>query len=191
MGNNNKCVDFFATELSYIYNPDIRETATEILRAAPDYFLVIPSSTTGKYHPEDEITVGGKALHTKRVVFLVRELGKMDNLQPKPHDLLVAAALVHDLFFKDVPERKHSTSIHPELLRKYTEKDLGHLPYYTEILDIAEKHSGRWGTTAAQRPKQKLKADKMLHVADYIASRRPIHVHVSSAGGKRKANVKK
>ena len=128
------CAEFFNTELSYIYDNNTKETTNAILGMAPEYFLRIPSSTTGKYHPQDEICPGGKALHVKRVVYIVRELCVMDKVHPHNHDIIVAAAIVHDLFFKDLPEKEHSVTEHPQLLRRFTERQLGSLPYYHETV---------------------------------------------------------
>jgi len=40
------------------------------IEIVPDYFWTNPSSTTGKYHPEDEFGEGGLALHTYKCLAL-------------------------------------------------------------------------------------------------------------------------
>ena len=178
---NEGVVKYFANELQLINDKQVREPAEALLGLAPEYFLKIPSSTTGKYHPIDENCEGGKAIHVKRVVWLVHELCAMDASSSLEHDLAIAAALVHDLFFKDIPEQKHSVDYHPGLIRKYTAEASSALPHYADIVAIAERHSGRWEKNPELRPQQKLMLDKMLHIADYVASRRPVHISISNA----------
>lgn len=164
----------FAAELDQIRDADIRATTEAILALAPAHYATVPSSSTGRYHPRDEIAEGGQVLHTRRVVRLARELGRKDSLPLHDIDLLTAAAIVHDLakFGWGEKPTRHSQKGHEYALRYNTQDDLSEHPHYDAITCVAMLHSGQWGPRPFVGTSEALIAlGAILHTADYLASR--------------------
>ena len=50
---------FFEKEYTYIQNEKYREDLKILVNLLPDYFFLVPASSTGKYHPEFSLGSGG------------------------------------------------------------------------------------------------------------------------------------
>lgn len=176
----------FHKELDLIKHEDIRNFATEMLRLAPGYFYSIPSSSSGKYHPVYENSKGGLVLHVKTVVYFMNEFfqNPLFQFSDREQSLLIVAALLHD--FKKNGEKAHSeyTSFeHPRIAANYilSFKDCGIIPE-REIEYIAKavaSHMGPWNTNGKTSkfeplPIPQTKAEKFLHMCDYLSSRKDI-----------------
>lgn len=83
-------------EISIIQNPDIRGFVRAILYAV-DHFWSAPASASVEDHPLDEAAEGGLVLHTKRVIRTVLLLAESQLRSSEEIDLLLAAALLHDV----------------------------------------------------------------------------------------------
>ena len=59
----------FSNELNEISDEKLRNFAEDLIINADDYFFTIAASTTGKYHPQFDLGVGGLVRHTRCVVF--------------------------------------------------------------------------------------------------------------------------
>ena len=66
--------DFLDFELMHIVNPDIRTDVIKALDKAPDYFIHVPASSSGKYHPIFSLGEGGLLRHTKAVARIAIKL---------------------------------------------------------------------------------------------------------------------
>lgn len=164
----------FETELNLIANNEIRTLVVEVLQLAPAYFWEVPSSTSGKHHPPDENTPGGRVLHTKRAVYIAYQLATMENLSELETDLLLAAMVIHDIYCQgpdDIPSPKMDRE-HPVLVRGKT-AHLAGAPYYDDVISIVEAHMGCWGPVI---PESKLQ--HLASTADYISSRREVRIDV-------------
>jgi len=65
----------FAKQLELIYDDTVREFTRLCICAAPDYFFTdCPASSTGKFHPIDELGADGTILHTKKVFTVAYQL---------------------------------------------------------------------------------------------------------------------
>lgn len=114
---------------------------------APEYFWEVPTSSTGKYHPEDERGEHGNWLHTKRVFYQYdlhsESLLRGGVITETQRNRGRAAALLHDLFKYGYPEREgeHTVNYHDILnasfVRQHTELD-------DEVARIIETHNGPW-----------------------------------------------
>ena len=65
-------------EISFIHDARIRNSALVLQDLLPEYFWVMPASTTGKYHPEVELGEGGLLRHSKAVTRIGYELLKIE-----------------------------------------------------------------------------------------------------------------
>ena len=67
-------------EFMWIKNKNIRKFAIDMVSILPDYFFVVPASSTGKYHPEYSLGEGGLVRHTKSAVLIAKTLLDLDRL---------------------------------------------------------------------------------------------------------------
>lgn len=143
----------------------------------PEYYN-LPSSRTGKWHPPDEFKFGGLGLHTKRVVTVLDYLIEMDgNVSHKDACLLRTAALIHDLN-KAIDPRDESCGI--KAINRIIEEEMEERPEWADkLIEIVAIHGGRFydpitigDVTYVYNSQNKL--HRLMHTADYIASRNDI-----------------
>ena len=92
--------EVFNTELSFIKDENIINSCATILDLLPDYFYVIPASSTGKYHPEFSLGDGGLVRHVKVATRLMKELidnpSYTNNYTEHEKDLMLMSIIIHD-----------------------------------------------------------------------------------------------
>lgn len=183
-----KIEKIFNRELEYFTNENVRNFTTEILRMSPGYFFSAPSSSSGKYHPAYENTKGGLVLHTKAVVYMVTQLCELDmfKFSEKEKNLLIAAALLHDSRKNgENPHCEYTVFNHPilaaEFIRKYSDCGIISKEDIDYIADAIASHMGQWNTHGKSSkyeplPLPETKAQRFLHLCDYMASRKDINL---------------
>ena len=65
---------YFEKEISYIKDDNKKEDIKKLINKLPDYFFLIPASSTGKYHPKFASTKNGLVKHTKVAVRIAKDL---------------------------------------------------------------------------------------------------------------------
>jgi hypothetical protein len=176
-------IKYFINEIAYILNPIIRGLAIKAVSSLPDYFFVVPASSTGKYHPAYSLGTGGLANHTRAAVRIAMDLARMDEYKftPDEIDLAVAALLVHDGWKSGVIQETFSRADHPKVAATELQDnaDLNTLlpPAQFEIfLRLVARHMGQWnkdyktGQEIMNKPETPL--EKFVHLCDYLASRK-------------------
>ena len=172
--------------LNTIINSDIKEFATVLLENMPEYIWRVPASSTGKYHPSYSLGEGGLMRHQMAVVRFLNFFFELEQynskLTTRQMDLMRVAGLLHDGrksgSQEDYEASKYTKFNHPllmaEEIRKYDGKYLSH-EEIEFIADAISKHMGAWNTDKTSSvilPKPDDKFSRMLHVADYLASRK-------------------
>jgi len=103
-------------ELNLIDNVQIKNFVIGCLDIAPDYFWKIPSSSTGKYHPKDEIKEGGLILHVKRSVKIATDLCRCFEVVGDDRDCVISAMIMHDVCKNGYPvDAGHTVDGHGSL----------------------------------------------------------------------------
>jgi len=165
----------FEKELAQITNKEFRDRVLDIIELCPNYVLVVPSSSTGKYHPRDEVGCEeGMIRHIQRCVVVTTELVRMHKYGSTSiqRDVLIAGSILHDIFKQGEPtdkilsngivghKGKHTNPIHPRLIyktiHKYIEKNMFkdlEKPLTTRmgdnleaLADVCLFHEGQWTT---------------------------------------------
>ena len=172
--------------LDTFVNDDIKEFTMVLLDNIPEYIWHVGASSTGKYHPAYSLGEGGLMRHQIAVVRFINFFFDLEQynskLTSREMDLMRLSGLVHDGMKsgaqEDYEKSKYTKFDHPiqmaNLIRSYDGKYLNH----DEIEMVAEtisKHMGAWNTdkkSNAVLPKPNDKFSRMLHVADYLASRK-------------------
>jgi hypothetical protein len=161
--------------LDLIKDEEIYAIALRFWQEAPDYFFVIPASSTGKYHWAKDL--GGLFDHVLMGMYCAKELAVTFGLTERERDLAIAALAGHDCFKYGIDYDTRYFDMHPFLPRSYYGKTFAKL-FEGETLDTIftaiERHMGNisegaW--TSAGRVKPETPLEQVVHLADYMASR--------------------
>lgn len=182
----------FKEVIQSIENDDIREFAETIKECIPNYFYEVPASSSMKYHPSYACTVPlGLYKHTLAVVKFINYFFEIESLAEKwtsrERDLMRVAGMMHDVYKSgtqaDYDKNPYTKHEHPIIasnaIMKY--KGCGIIPD-SEIETIAETieaHMGAFNISSRSDiilPKPKNKYQKLVHWADYLASRKDIEI---------------
>ena len=167
-------------------NDDIKEFAIVLLDNLPDYIWRVGASSTGKYHPAYSLGDGGLMRHQMAVVRFLNFFFELEQynskLTTREMDLMRLSGLIHDGMKsgsqEDYEKSKYTKFDHPIQMAEVVRSHDGQYLTHEEIEIIAEaisKHMGAWNTdkkSATVLPKPNDKFSRMLHVADYLASRK-------------------
>lgn len=189
MNHKQNAEKYFAEELAYIQNKEIKEFVLDVFdKLTPDYFWTTPASTSGKWHPQISSGIGGLIRHTKLAVWWGYNL--LESMQMEQyHDEMVAALLLHDLIKRgkglDAGGRPlergvigtHGVTLAEKIRDGLIDGTL-HLDFkYRVILIGIAIHMGIWTTkvyATADEPENKSwdKFINLIYLADYCASRK-------------------
>ena len=172
--------------------------AQELIEEIPSYFWSVGASSTGKHHPEFSNGDGGLARHS---LMTYRWLKNMIETNPSDIDdfapSMIVASLFHDCCKRGMPDdtnHEHTKFEHPffsakfvlDNAEKFAKNNKDFMDKTVEDEDIFKKdiavavsaietHMGRWNTSKdsqVELPKPKTAIQYMVHLADYIASRK-------------------
>lgn len=186
--------ELFKNELKTITSDDIRDFAKVVLDDAPDYFFKVAASSTGKYHPAYALGDGGLMRHTKAVLRIYNYIVGLEQYPfgERVIDLGRVACLAHDIqksgteeyYNEKLKDGKKVFTVfnHPLLAAEYIRNYKGMYLEDDDLEDIArliETHMGQWNTDKRENiilPKPKSEVEKIVHLADYLASRKDIDI---------------
>lgn len=177
-------IEVFKDELSLIQSDDIRKFAATAVSFLPDYFFQTAASSTGKYHPKYALEAGGLVRHTRAAVAIadcLLSLEMYNRYTQCEKDMIIAALILHDGMKHGETKSDFTLSEHPNVIATWIleHKELGTmLP--TEQIEIItgaiKSHMGQWNTDYKTKkeilPKPTTATQKMVHVCDYLASRK-------------------
>lgn len=174
----------FKTQLRYIKNDDIRESAEVMVDLLPDYFFHEAASSTGKYHPAYTLGDGGLVRHVKTAVEMANSLFGIYKFDDETKDLIIFALIIHDGLKKGIVEERYTRFDHPILIGNYLKDNADKLKLSEEQLERIVKmdasHMGKWNTNEYNPgvilPIPKTVEEKFVHMCDYLASRKFIDV---------------
>lgn len=172
-----------------IENVDMRAFAEELVKTIPEYWYSVPASSTLKYHPSYACVHAGLARHTVAVVRFLNHtfnIECMNTWTSRERDILRIAAMMHDSRKSGSQEEfetnKYTKFNHPLLAAAVVRGFSGRYLSEDEIECIAttiESHMGAWNkdkNSDLTLPLPKDRFQKMLHWADYLASRKDIEM---------------
>lgn len=181
--------EIFAEELGFIKNESIKSFAEIALEHLPDYFFSIAASTTGKYHPQYALGEGGLTRHTKAAVRFANHMFEIEQMQneytQEEMDCAIVALLLHDGFKQGLNGSSgYTTHEHPQLCADWVRESeqLNNVIIPAQRNMIAEaiaSHMGEWNKNKHSQvvlDKPESKIQKIVHLCDYLASRKDIEV---------------
>lgn len=173
-------------EIDLISSEEIKSFVRSVLLKV-SAFWDIPSSFSGKHHPPDEHNAGGCVLHTKRVVRIVRILADSYSLTESERNVVIAAALLHDItkgIASDSDGSFQYDPMHPYTVNKFVMNCIQYDKSYSNdnhsstlfieeedlqtILRLIRCHLGPWSPVPETIPITYM--DYILHIADNVAS---------------------
>jgi 23S rRNA maturation-related 3'-5' exoribonuclease YhaM len=158
----------FKQQLSLISDASKRSKVEELLRQTSVRNIKEPASSTGKYHPEWAHGDYGLSRHVKAVVAFVSDI--CEAFPDLNRDSMIIAALMHDIV-KYVGEGKYTVKDHAAQAGDMLEK-VG----LTDEARMVRSHMGRWDAERGKAPAPTKFDERMLHLADYFASRQYITI---------------
>lgn len=150
----------FKEQLSLIQDPDKKRVVENVLRTVSMENVEGAASSSGKYHPQFAQGKKGLSRHTKAVISFAADI--CEAFPELNKDTMIIAALMHDMC-KYKEGAKHTNKEHAQTISNLLKK---------EGLDDESRmtltHMGRWDKDVGAPSKFD---EKMLHLADYLASR--------------------
>jgi len=172
----------FAEELNKIFDKKIREFAKLCVIQSPDYFyLDCPSSSSGKYHPLDELGADGVLIHTKKVFTMAYELVRGLACEGS-RDIVLAAAIIHDLRKQGIEKSGHSSSQHPAFAADLVDEvqqatELLTSDQHTTLRNCVGYHYGPWSKDPWNKPMSEYTPEELtLYISDYTVSKRFVQI---------------
>lgn len=183
--------------LDQIKNANIRNLTTAALAAVESenpYFFTAAASTSGRYHPEDECSVGGLITHTLRAVDWGQHLCRAWALDQDQQDAVAAALILHDTGkrpagdpepYDQHPDRAADrflaavfpTIDGPTYARQVAHYNKGEILMITAIESAVRMHMGPWTREDLRKPVACYsEVERAVYTADYCASRRELPV---------------
>lgn len=167
----------FKSEIARIQNEELRNAVTEYMTTAvPAYFFEIGASSSGKYHPKFSQGKGGLVRHTKAVVMVLDELMKLSSNAYMPEaykDYAYAAAIMHDTCKYGMGSEMDKNQYADHAANAATNWETfcaeAGLTFSPFIGMAIRSHMGQWTTNREEKPFTNI--DRVVHMADYIASR--------------------
>ena len=179
--------EVFNTEYKYIKNKKYVDNLKIMVDLLPDYFFLIPASSTGKYHPTYATGDGGLVRHTKAAVRIAHELlinesiGNAFNDDEK--DMIIFSLILHDGLKSGIVKEKYTRFDHPLLMAKFIKDNKDKLTLNEDeikfISNVISSHMGQWNVDYNGNevlPKPKNKYQKFVHMCDYLASKKFLQV---------------
>jgi len=173
----------FENELFLIKNPEIKQFAQKILTIVPDYFYVIPASSTGKYHPQYCLGEGGLYRHVQAAIKIACHMMRIEQCEfaDDEKDIIIVSLMFHDCWKSGESNSGHTVHEHPliaahKIMQEINDDDL---KYAIPVCENISSHMGSWTTSDKSNfilPKPKTEMQKFVHLCDYLASRKDIEV---------------
>lgn len=188
---------YFDEILNSLENDDMWKFAEALIPTIPKYILKVGSSSTNKYHPAYALGDGGLVRHTCAVVRILNHIFQiecMNHWTSRERDILRIAGMMHDSrksgSQEDYEKNRYTKHEHPLLAAEVVRSFMGcTIIPDSEIELIAqtiEAHMGKWNTSDYSKvvlPKPETEMQKLLHMADYLASRKDIEIKFDNVKG--------
>lgn len=170
----------------------MKKLAKLIFDNLPDYWYDVPASSSGKYHNFDCIGQHGLFIHSWRTKEFMKHMLTIEQYKnkfsPEERDALQISAFVHDGEKQGDGGNKHTVFHHPILMAETILSYKGKIDGIDDsIVDLMSKaiasHMGQWNVNSRNKkdvelPKPKSLAEELLHLCDYLASRKGIIIEL-------------
>lgn len=178
----NKDYEELRSMTKFIVNEKIRKFVEDFFdNKVPDYFKHIAASSTGKYHPAYTLGDGGLCRHVIAAARILLHITSLEYLRIDSimRDKMLAAILLHDTFKLGIDGSHYTTRDHPQVAAHEIEKVAAEVNKIDSdrpsISRMVSTHMGQW--TPKSKPGNRY--EFLVHLADYLASRKDILIDFS------------
>jgi len=183
-----KKIEHFKKELEYIKDPKIKEFAEKAIESLPNYFFEIPSSSSGRYHPQYALNKSGLIRHTRACVMFAIECFRLEwynMFTEDDKDLIITSLLLHDGFKNGTNGSIYTVKKHPviasqNIKQNNTLNGIISEEYRNTICDNILIHMGGWRFSKGGKeimPMPKTRMQRLVHFIDYVCSRKMFEVN--------------
>lgn len=186
--------------ITTLSSTQLRQLTNIVYDEVSNDILIQPSSMSGNYHPEDECGENGLAKHLVRCCIVGDYLANSESLPIDERDIVIAGCLMHDVPNRVVlsngklqTDKNHAFFNAINALNKYRANISDGLVVQQNIMKVVAAifyHEGKWTIKQPDRfLEDKVEiykhtvTTKLVHFADYIASRRNIIVRIDGDVG--------
>lgn len=170
-------------ELDLIVDQKIRDFTKHVLEKAPEYFWTVPSSSSGKYHPDQSNGNGGLVRHTKAVVYFAVKICDVYSAIGIEKDCIISACILHDILKYGEVKKSYTTKNHDyegAMFVKRIGEDFGlDQDSLFVIIDSIAWHMGRWTDMTGRIQKRSFPGEYtkpmlITHLADVISAQKNV-----------------
>lgn len=164
----------YETMVNGLTDPYVKNFVASAVTHAQLAFFRAPSSSSGRYHPADEINVGGLLVHSVRDMVVGGWLADYFHLSAQQKDVIQGALLIHDIQKGGIPWGTYDPSHGPDGANWLQQFESGNGQEAVEIELLVRDHMGQWNDPAPTPP-QTLD-EQIVCYADYLASLDDVYV---------------
>ncbi len=162
-------------------NDDIKHFTLDVLLKIPDYWWVVPASSSGLYHPSFSCETNGLVKHTKATIQIALTLFEVNvfDFTQRDRGIILASLILHDTF-KSGLEYGQTKFDHPKMITDFIEENskiMEKIPKedFDKLKSAINCHMGKWNTkknSKLELPLPKTKMDYFVHICDLLSSRK-------------------
>lgn len=174
----------YGVSFSIIKNEHLRNAVLRyFVDTVPHYFWHVQASSTGKYHPEYALGEEGLLRHTCAAVRIAAAIINLDQYNGIFDDIdkdnIIVALMLHDTFKHGEESlwgkyNPYSVHEHPLIAADKVRERLDD-EHKCVIANCIASHMGEWTESNRSHyvlPKPKTLEEQMVHLCDYLASRK-------------------
>lgn len=174
----------YGVSFSIIKNEHLRNAVLRyFVDTVPKYFWRVQASSTGKYHPQYALGEEGLLRHTCAAVRIAAAIINLDQysgiFDDVDKDNIIVALMLHDTFKHGAESlwgkySPYSIHEHPLIAAEKVQTYLDDEHKFV-IANCIASHMGEWTTSNRSSyvlPKPKTLEEQMVHLCDYLASRK-------------------
>lgn len=157
----------------------------------PDYILTMPSSTSGKYHNEQQCQTHGQLYHIFMFQSIIESLLRLKGNKerfptPDERDAMRCVPAFHDAIKCGWNGSQYTVQNHPKLASEWvlqTKVDHDIRGFFKQMIaDMCEAHSGEWNTNKSGEvimAEPRNERELLIHECDILASRKDLTWEIS------------
>ena len=181
--------DMIANIIDDLETDEVKKLAMAVIQDLPEYWYDVAASSSGKYHPAYTVGPHGLFIHSVVVLKFASYMLEIEQyktqFKPEERDAIKLGAFCHDGNKHGTDSHGHTIFSHPivmaESVRKYKGKGIASDEIIEFVANLIETHMGEWNTNKREPntilPKPTSLGQQLLHLADYLASRKDVEIH--------------
>lgn len=161
-------------EIDRIASPSIRKFVRTALNYAHDEFWLVPSSSSGQYHPPEDQGEGGLIRHLIKASEVAYSLANFYDLNEQNRDIVVSASMIHDIQKNGIPWGTKTDYTHGLIAYQWLDRFNLKQSCKDKIRRCVRYHMGRWCSPSGEikRATHPSTNELIVQLADYMASRK-------------------